>query len=207
MRHWAYCPGLCGLDGRVLCWQLTCAGHQPPCSSHSPTLLLVSPSSFPDSLFPPCLVAQKLKIPFSLLRRTRQLRAWLLRVVGGTFLFRDYWVRRLLQTRENVGAAECEQVRAQPPPHPITHPDLRVGSCDEGVQQVVAVWPRLCRSPGHGSVCPKALGMVFPDWRWTPQMGAPSSSVRMNSAFFPCWFWDSSGGKLSADHESSSAPP
>lgn len=188
MRHWAYCPGLCGLDGRVLCWQLTCAGHQPPCSSHSPTLLLVSPSSFPDSSFPPCLVAQKLKIPFSLLCRTRQLRAWLLRVVGGTFLFRDYWVRRLLQTRENVGAAECEQVRAQPPPHPITHPDLRVGSCDEGVQQVVAVWPRLCRSPGHGSVCPKALGMVFPDWRWTPQMGAPSSSVRMNWAFFPCWF-------------------
>lgn len=191
-----------------MCWQLACAGQQPPCSSLSPTLLLVSPSSFPHSLFPPCLVAQKLKIPFGLLRRARQLRAWLLRVVAGTFLSRDYWGKRLPQTRENVGVAECEQVRAQAPPHPPPHPDLRVGSCDEGAPQAVAVWPRLCHSTAHGSVCPKALGMVLPDWRRTPQMGAPSSSVRMNSAFFPCWFWDSSEGKLSGRTTNpGSAPP
>ena len=127
------------------------------------TLLLVSPSSFPDSLFPPCLVAQILKIPFSLLRRTRQLRARLLGVVGGTFLFRDYWVRRLPRTGENAGAAECEQMTAQPPPHPITYPDLRVGSCDEGVQQAVAVWPRICSSIGRGS--------VQKPWGWCSQTG------------------------------------
>lgn len=127
-----------------------------------PTLLLISISSFPDSLFPPCLVAQKLKIPFSLLCRTRQLCAWLLGVVRGAFLFREYWVRRLLRTRENVGAAEWEQMTAQPPPHPITYPDLRVGSCGEGVQQAVAVWPRLCSSTGQDTGLSQSLGDGVP---------------------------------------------
>lgn len=162
---------------RVWCWQLPCAWRQPYASSSLPTLLLVSISSFPDSLFPPCLVAQKLKIPFSLLCRTRQLCAWLLGVVGGAF--------SLPRVLGQASPAEQERMLVQPngnedgsyrhthhlPDLPGSTPAVRSPA---GCGRLASALQQL----GQDTVLSKSLRDGVPRLRLIPQMGGPSSVCR-----------------------------
>ena len=207
MQHWAYCLGFCGLDRRILSWQLPCAGHQPSCSSFSPDpppgLTFLLPRLFVSSLSG-CPDTQN---SFQFITQDKTAPCLAARSGG-----RHLSLPRLLGQASPANRRECwcsrmwaDDGSATTTPHHLPWPAGRLlwwgspagcGCLASDLQQ------------HRTRVCPKALGVVFPDWRLTPHMRASSSSVQMSSALFPCWFWASSGGKLSGrTTNAGSAPP